>query len=557
MATNVGAIEVTFSGDSKSLDSASSKATASLKKFESVAVSTTQSAGRQFEAAGLRATAMGAAIGLAFRQMLTDMVSLRNTARDLSVGEDVLSRWQFAATKSAVSTEALSTALQSLKSRMTERGEFDAGPEIFYRLGISVQNAKGQIKPLADILPQLADKFANMKDSAAKTTLAMQLFGTTEILPFLNNAAAGLAEFGKQADKAGQTVDADKAKRLADFSFKLQAIWDAAKLYTADTFLQMEGGIGKIVGIIASGWGHLERFDKWLKDTREEVGKSWGESFGKMWERLAPALTSASVAMSGLPMEETGTRLSGLAAAARAAGEAVKTLVPPGGDAWNTWATTVTKAAAQVNAPIIKTAEEMQKAKEAADKFNHYMLEDLLNDKKGSFSNKFDQLDSMVRRGAISFREFGAAVKDVSEQQRDAMTETASMAATALTTIFKDNKAAAIASAIINTAVGVTKAIATYPPPYSFIMAGLQTAMGVAQIAAIKSTSQSGGGSVAPVSAASAPPPAAVEAPTQSKDSTLTVSGISKSDFFDAATVKALVKKMNGMQQDGVRLVIA
>jgi hypothetical protein len=56
-----------------------------------------------------------------------------------------------------------------------------------------------------------------------------------------------------------------------------------------------------------------------------------------------------------------------------------------------------------------------------------------------------------------------------------------------LTKIFKDNKAASIASAIINTAVAVTKALTAYAPPWSFVMAGLQAAAGAVQIATIRS----------------------------------------------------------------------
>jgi tape measure domain-containing protein len=62
-------------------------------------------------------------------------------------------------------------------------------------------------------------------------------------------------------------------------------------------------------------------------------------------------------------------------------------------------------------------------------------------------------------------------------------------------TMFKINKIAGIANAVINTAQGVTQALAAYPPPLSFAMAALQGAAGIAQIQAIKSTSFGGGGS--------------------------------------------------------------
>ena len=69
-------------------------------------------------------------------------------------------------------------------------------------------------------------------------------------------------------------------------------------------------------------------------------------------------------------------------------------------------------------------------------------------------------------------------------------------------TMFRINKIAAIANAVVNTAQGVTKALAEYSPPISFVMAALQAAAGLAQINAIKSATFSGGGTGTTPSAA-------------------------------------------------------
>jgi SLT domain-containing protein len=64
---------------------------------------------------------------------------------------------------------------------------------------------------------------------------------------------------------------------------------------------------------------------------------------------------------------------------------------------------------------------------------------------------------------------------------------------------FEASKALNIANAIMNTYTGVTKALATYPPPFNFIAAGATLAFGLAQIATIRSQQYSGraiGGSV-------------------------------------------------------------
>lgn len=57
---------------------------------------------------------------------------------------------------------------------------------------------------------------------------------------------------------------------------------------------------------------------------------------------------------------------------------------------------------------------------------------------------------------------------------------------------FEAAKALNIANAIMNTYAGATQALATYPPPFSFIAASAVVAMGLAQVATIRSQQYSG-----------------------------------------------------------------
>jgi hypothetical protein len=57
---------------------------------------------------------------------------------------------------------------------------------------------------------------------------------------------------------------------------------------------------------------------------------------------------------------------------------------------------------------------------------------------------------------------------------------------------FEAAKAFNMANAIMNTYMAATKALATYPPPFSFIAAAAAVAMGLAQVAQIRSQSYSG-----------------------------------------------------------------
>ncbi|MXW01569.1 MAG: tape measure protein [Holophagales bacterium] len=54
--------------------------------------------------------------------------------------------------------------------------------------------------------------------------------------------------------------------------------------------------------------------------------------------------------------------------------------------------------------------------------------------------------------------------------------------------LFRTQQTLAYASAVVNTAAGVTQALAAYTPPLSFVLAGLVAAAGAIQVAAIQST---------------------------------------------------------------------
>ena len=76
--------------------------------------------------------------------------------------------------------------------------------------------------------------------------------------------------------------------------------------------------------------------------------------------------------------------------------------------------------------------------------------------------------------------------KDMGEKTKKSFTDIAAAVGSTLHMIGTKNKAVGIATAIINTYVGVSKALSAYPPPVSFAMAALQLAAGLAQVKEIR-----------------------------------------------------------------------
>ncbi len=93
----------------------------------------------------------------------------------------------------------------------------DKAAEMASKLGTNFLDAAGQVKPMSEILPGLADKFKSMPDGAEKTALAAQLFGRSgaQMLPFLNKGSEGIGQLTDKARQMGLVIDDTAAKSLS------------------------------------------------------------------------------------------------------------------------------------------------------------------------------------------------------------------------------------------------------------------------------------------------------------------------------------------------------
>jgi hypothetical protein len=127
------------------------------------------------------------------------------------------------------------------------------------------------------------------------------------------------------------------------------------------------------------------------------------------------------------------------------------------------------------------------------------------------------------------------------------MLQTASTAAQAITALWPKQKGAAIAAAIINTGVGITRALTTGFPPWNIAQAALIGAMGAAQIAQIRSTNEDGSGGVTSPTA----PAAAPESPATS----LYIQGVDPGALYGGRQLEELIRNINAAVGNGVTLI--
>ena len=126
--------------------------------------------------------------------------------------------------------------------------------------------------------------------------------------------------------------------------------------------------------------------------------------------------------------------------------------------------------------------------------------------------------------------------------------------------MFELNKAASIANAIINTAQGVTLALASAPPPVNFGLAALVAAAGAVQIATIASTSPGGGGgSISSPSGGSGggagtAPPVEDLPDVEPERTAQNVNIVIEPGIYDSNSVRDLIGAINEELSDGIDL---
>src|SRR4051794_5257066 len=133
-----------------------------------------------------------------------------------AVGE--LQELQYAAKMADVDAGSLNMALVHL-SRSADEAATTGGASgaAFMRLGLTVKDASGKLKPTSQLLSELADKFQAMPNGPEKAALAMQLLSRNgaEMIPLLNQGSAGIAKYSKEAHKAGAVMSDSMVRQAA------------------------------------------------------------------------------------------------------------------------------------------------------------------------------------------------------------------------------------------------------------------------------------------------------------------------------------------------------
>jgi hypothetical protein len=217
MAT-IGKLAVQITADAAGLTTGLKKAEGEISSFSDKADALVG----KLRAIGPAAILAGSAFAGALIKNVADTADeLGKLSAKTGIAVEDLSRLQYAAGLSGVSSDQLGGAITKLSKNMADAatGTGDAAAA-FDAMGVSVKNADGTLKSQRDVLEEVADRFSGYADGAEKSALAQRIFGRAgaDLIPLLNSGAKGLKDMADESDRLGNTIDTKTAKAAERFN---------------------------------------------------------------------------------------------------------------------------------------------------------------------------------------------------------------------------------------------------------------------------------------------------------------------------------------------------
>ena len=179
--------------------------------------------------------------------------ALDEMSQRVGVSAKELSTLSYAAQRGGLDIGTFESAMVKLTKAASDTsrgtGEAQAG---FEALGISVTNLDGTLKTSDQLLKEVATQFAGMEDGANKTALAVNLFGRSgaQMIPFLNQGAAGIAEVQERARELGLEIDNTTAAMAGGFNDSLDDLSSLAKGFGNDLATALLPGLSELTKVL-------------------------------------------------------------------------------------------------------------------------------------------------------------------------------------------------------------------------------------------------------------------------------------------------------------------
>ncbi len=174
--------------------------------------------------------------------------SMNDLSQATGVSVEALSRFNKAAAVSGTNLEGVSKGLVKLNKAMVDAAA--GGKEsaaTFQALGVNVKNADGSLKSADRVMLEVANRFKAMPDGAAKTALALRLFGKSgaELVPLLNMG-------GDAIDKMSTKMTTAFAQKADEYNDKLAMLGGKVRALGMDLTIALLPALDQITDALTA-----------------------------------------------------------------------------------------------------------------------------------------------------------------------------------------------------------------------------------------------------------------------------------------------------------------
>jgi hypothetical protein len=532
--------------------------------------------------------AIGAGFTLAGIKNAADSLhDLAKTADGIGITTDQLQQLGHAALQAGIDHETFNETLKTFKDRLKEA--FDGSGELVDKLkenDLAFLNTLRSTTSAADALNLLADHYRSLTDAAKRSELANAAFGadTEQLQRLLDGGSAGLKKMSDEAAGLGLVISRASIQTGTEFSEAIRKL-TAAVDESAEAFGNtLKNAVVLVTPILLELVEVARVVIASISGISTAIKEAFSTTAAEQVAQLTTKIVDASAALADaeakLAKQPGAVGLENIVKTRQAQLDALnQQLAVAQGELARTTTGAMGPAPEQkkVELPDIKETDD-EKAKRLAaeheaqrimnqelERYNTLRREgkkiiDETATPEEAMLDRQEKLNRLLQAGAIDADTYGRAMQKATFVAVGAYANMASAIAGNLEKVFSNSKAVAIASALINTFEGATKALAAYPPPFNFAVAASVVAAGLAQVANIRKTSKgsssgggsdsgSGGGDVGASNSASTSTQGGV-------NQTLFVQGISPTQMFSGDVVRNFAAALLQYQADGGKVIL-
>jgi len=225
---------------------------------------------------------------------------LGKQAETLGITTAELQSFQYAAELGGASSSDMSSSLENLGrvASQASRG-IGAGVETFGLLGISVNDANGNVKSSTSLMSELSDKISKLSSQSEKLEFLQNLGVSNKLLLTLNQGAKELNKQREEAKKLGFLLSPEDTKNAADFNDALLKVHKVMKGLTSQIATKSMPIITKLmtqfkVWFINNKKIIQQNITKFLENMNKVLGGVWA-----VIKRVSSAINSIARAFGG------------------------------------------------------------------------------------------------------------------------------------------------------------------------------------------------------------------------------------------------------------------